>query len=802
MLLDFRGISQLGAETMGDKDHKLEAFLARPVLLNQGVLSSHDSLGVPLWSANFLTEWFKHDTIARKLDNFYSLSGTFCVRMTTNAMPFQTGLYYLNFYPQEMQTDTGRDNLSYSEWRTSFGISPLALVPNLSGYPGVYLNLADTSEQDLQVPYVGCWNSINLKKAVGNRLQLTCLSPLRGPTNNESVPYRIYAWMENITLHGADPWPLGTSVAFQGETSALDDLMKTAGVSQAQEALEMIGGTDISISGISGTVSKIADKFSTVPGVGEYAAPVAWLSGVISKTARMFGYSKPTDPRPSESVVQSPFREFGTCDGASGYMKLTVNRDQAVAIDPLGPTEEDEMAIKYILNRPQLLTLFQWAKNNAQGTLLWEQVLTPWRLYGYQSNYSLENRSAVTVVSNTYISYLSGLFMYWRGTINLTFTIVANKFYSGRLRVVYLLNTKGDDDTTAFDEPNKYSRVIDIRDATTIKVSFPFINVNHWACVNETYNEFIPAVKVYAETPLIGPETVANDVDIWVSLSTGDDFEFAGPRLDPYLNFLPITPGYQPSGRQAVDLSRVRPEGFTQDDTTENIIEEVEMAPKSAPHAAVVAHTQAIGDPVFSLRTLVKRPMPKCTFAMDAATYGLIVPFNNEVDVADDRVGTFLERVQVLYRFKRGGVRFAIRGLNRANNYQFKLVDIRGLDTRLKITKRVPNNIYQMTEKVGTPSIQFFQTIPTVADMPYREDLQGAICLEIPYYTLYSMMDAGPVLMPALPILNNFQPIKNGNLAIMWFNESAVTAATLYESAADDFNTGYLIGPPITFSLA
>ena len=128
--------------------------------------------------------------------------------------------------------------------------------------------------------------------------------------------------------------------------------------------------------------------------------------------------------------------------------------------------------------------------------------------------------------------FLSRIFRFWRGSHILSLHMVATKFHSGRIRMIYSpLSVTGDHRTEMYNNMSyTYSWVIDISDPTTWQVTVPFVSLNPWKKSDESAGR----IYFYVENVLVAPDNVADGISIVGSAMPGEDLEFAVPSLDSY----------------------------------------------------------------------------------------------------------------------------------------------------------------------------------------------------------------------------------------------------------------------------
>ena len=560
----------------------------------------------------------------------------------------------------------------------------------------------------------------------------------------------------------------------------------------------------------------------------------------------MFGYSKPHEARPPTHIANLPFYTFAHTESVSQTNKMTLSKDAGIMVKPLGPVPDEEMAIQYVAGRSAMYRSFDWLTTDPEDKILACDYITP-QTFFYRQYFNVRRNddtfhNGTDCIVHTFISYLASMFMYWRGGIKLTFNVAANKYFSGRLRILYQLDAENASPVAnPTQEPVKgnyiryFSKIIDIRDANTFTVEFPYVDVNPWrttTVVGARGWERAPKFYVIVEKALKSPESnVGNKITTWISVSAADDFVVSGPRITsnefnvPYAyQFFaaptsapssptptppanpPLSPPTTPAAEMRKffelnqDLPVVRAQGFTKTANSDATPAEIMMTERPPHEANVAAHTRAVGDPITSLRSLLHRPMMQCQVSMAAGSMGMINPweskfYDSATDTTNLAINTFLDRVKALYRFQAGGMRIYITGLP----YQpvhFKTINTEQIysnKTQFTIFKKMNGGVY-VVNPFGKNS---FLQLPRIADSIVREDLSGMASFELPYYTIYERAD-NMTYMPSTTDAWDIEP-SGARTALVWYNDVDVTL-NIYVAVADDYSMGYLMGPPITFT--
>lgn len=787
--------------------HQIKSFLERPHKLDYvkhwGVSEPYNQMCyVPIQTeiAKMLS--------TLKLEGFYGFSGKCRLRVLVNSQPFQTGVLQVAYWPKyEYHPNEPKKYERKAGFNVEF-MQDEALARCESGCPNVLLNIGSTSTCEMVVPYVGSTALMDLNQNSPfhnfGRFIFRALMPLRDATNSPECGISAYISFEDITVYATTP--LTATVEAQ------------SGVPQVVEAKQKG-----KISNIFNTVGRVSSALTSVPGLSSIAGPVSWLADTVSKVSSSFGFSKPHSTEPSCPVWINPVKDFPLCEGVDHSTKMTVTPKSEIEVRPLGETNEDEMAISHIVTKPMFFRAFQWRKDDQIGKLLQVLPVNPSSLNQKIEIKGVTDETRYDVHSHTFLSYLANLFQFWMGTIRFTFTIAGNKFYSGRLRFTYVPNVKEGSEGHHADEIYKkmqhtYTHIVDIRDADTFTVDCSYVSLTPWRQLLGKYNEKLEEgfLYVFVEQELRHPDTVSPNLGIIVHVSGLEDLTFAGPtrpRAAP-------ANGYDFDARHFPRT--VEAQGFTLPLSDQHAPANIPIVNDVTPANPLEAHKTSIGDPVTSLRQLLKRFIIN-DVVLWSTPLMLLQPFKL-LDVQDDSRTTindfvpadYIDFISSMYRFRKGGVRVALCGfkdrvlaahrnfdaLEHGNkDYFYATKSLNREHTRPSIVRQIDTDKEQFRREGLFATAYSF--------VPHDERNQSILQLEVPYYHPLSLMennryryvldskDAEKIDMKMVRTSHDFD-ITTSNVVTIWRDNQEPTNVEVYRAAADDFNCGFLVGPPPT----
>lgn len=842
-----------------DVTHDVTTFLGRPTKIGSGMFKSTDQPGVMLSSlqvedAIFASAPFRMHR--EKLMGYYGMSATAVFKLVTNPQPFEAGLYQIFYVPlKEGADDLG--NLWMLDDTSLANRTPLLInrLPFCTGMPNKIFNLDGASEVELRVPYIAPNAFFNLMEteSLWGTFYVQCILPLSTSDNGSTCGFTMYLSFEDVQLYGA---------ARPFETQGPEDLMSLPSVSELSERAEGLtnGSTKI---------SDVANTISSIPFLPAVAPEVTMTAKAVGAIASQFGFSKPNaDPNITRMAV-TPYGQPQNVDSTSNAFKLGTSEVQNSQIIPMGPTEEDEMSFLSLMQKPQFHGTVGWSTTDTAGKMLKYWPVNP--------NCELGG-DGLFFPSRMY--YLATMFRYWRGTIRYTFHVAATKFHSGRIRLVYDLDSQKTPNTN--DVGYNFSRVIDIRGGMTFTVECPYFattlfrNVPHLSNDQISSNWFITerdqvmqtftenALYMFVESDLRAAPNVAQNIAIAVFISAGNDFEFACPH-EPGFGFIngPLYPASS-SEQEAPKAANLLTQNYggmespfsdNEDWTSPTKTSKKRTEDKAAKRAMKVArkllHVKdsqapdvaatedmvlsmcgdvlpprvndmqaseiAIGEKVVSLRELVKKYMLTgwhFKTGRDSETYILypfMTPFSGTYTLDGKEVAqwsaNYIARAKALFRFYKGGMRYLVRSavaspLEVCFDVQPRLNEL--------ATGAYPftfGTASQMTFAMSPGDAVFTSTVTYTMSLasflPVESHLQGGAEFQVPYYSKY----------PFSVSRNNTQDLQGKAFHDLYLDGTGTgdhptgivyvgldtvenTLVRLYQSAADDFQLGFMLGAP------
>jgi len=660
-----------------------------------------------------------------KLRGFVGFSGTFNIKLTWNTDPTMLGMFLVAYTPPGCSVPTAA---------STFGKQTF-----YSGCPHVIINIAETTSATLSIPYVGESNVIPLyptqvpldpsDRSYLGHIHIIPIVALASAISPNAINMSLFINIENLKTYGVQP-----RLAVVQASAAL------AGILEATKKSKIVSSTF-------GNISKYLNDNHDTSFVGGLSRVGGWAFGAASKISDLLGWSKPLDVQNLMGVVQLPYRDLYTCDTTFVGAKASHNYDQGISDLDLSGRAVDEMTIAAIVDRPNLIPNvaditepevghMALAKSFPEGTMI-GSIPVGADMYHIST---IDNSNTYT--SFTQISYISKLFEFWRGAIRIYVRPVCTKFHSARIRVVFVPGDKITDQELILNTMQyTYAHVVDIRDATTYDIEIPFVHTFPWRRTNNS----IGYLYFFVENPLIAPENVSDTIYFPLFVSGGQDFELAVPTIKHI-------------GVPSPVLNVAHVEGFS------DLANLVNIAPNTSSDS-VTAHSMSIGDPVRSLRAVLKRFWPAGSFGNSNTKFFLSSePSCRSVATTSDAVQRDLTMFTTwLYGFHRGGMRWY------AQNYY---------PARISTINQVTSD--SLTETgVGVSQDSDLMPVQTVT---LGATDTGKI--EIPYYN------------PSVCVNHWLRGNTNSSGLLYDYWTGATTGSVFCRALADDFSFGFLVGAP------
>nr|AWK77844.1 nonstructural polyprotein [Darwin bee virus 8] len=719
---------------MPDEHWMAAKQLSKPVVIQHFTWTADSKVGTVLSSFNFPEVISSIDSIHTETLNMYSFfKFNWNLKFQINGTRFHSGQLMASFDPFFQALDT----YTPGNARTFDAVYA-------TGLPNVKLNASSNQPVEMVIPYVHPRNFMTTNSTSTDllgRIRISVLNPLRlaeGASSQLSVTVYLYATdpSVHVPIYRHQYLPTVVYAEQSMDVSALLGSMKQQG----------------------------ADIFGNLS-TGNFGGAIKSASPLLKFGMDLLGLDYPARVVHPQSHI-NPLGVMAHGKGVDQSYRLALNPNSGHVAEPEQTgTTRDECDIDYIKKVPMLFRQVVWRDDQKSGDLLTKFPVT--------CNIACQtddfDRSEET--SNTYLSYLSNLFAYWRGSLDYNLELVSTQFHTGRLLIAFVPNHISTDPTLTQAYSCPYV-VVDLQETSNVQITIPFTSAIIWKTTqitNTTANDenIVGQVYIFVLNPLVRPSNVASAVEFNLYISAGDDFKFAVPRA----NLMNPRYFHVDAVEQSMALDRMSTRTST---ISEN------PAISTAFGSPLVPEKNYFGEE-FSLLDLSKRysylkegalsvsvgPNSSFLLAPQLTDY----PYSDQYVPGDGAVNTTLSSVQSLFACWTGSLR-----LKFATNL--------ARDTKYWLTAtHVPLSIKNLGTRAGAG---FALQRTNLAQ-------NSALEVEFPCYVPYSFVLAqgayvGGTVAPA----EIGECVLNSNVA----SDDTTAILTTYMAAGDDYRPFYLIPPP------
>nr|WAX26101.1 MAG: RNA-dependent RNA polymerase [Army ant associated dicistrovirus 3] len=788
---------RLRNEFHDDRNHSVISFLQRPRIV-QTVLWQAQTANTQLVAFDVPTGIFS--TMHRnKLDGFTSVRADAVIRVQVNAQPFQAGRLIAQVVPIPFLM--GEDRVA----ECVRALDRKVVMHN------VQLDISKQSEVTIRIPYVSPFFAFDLIAGQYEwaRFVLSVYSPLN-QVSQVALQVNVWAYFDNIELGYPTLSPLYTP------TEQITDQIKLNTLQDISKAVEGKGFVTQAAGVLDQVVQSGADLVSGfVPSLGSVVKPVAKVTDAAfdvymalrDQLSFIPGLSKPEPTFHGKTVLVRPTQNFGTGDGVDHGFKLAMhNMNRLDFIRNWAGSDMDELSFDYLKRMPNYISTFNYTNNSTFGTLLWSTNITPtYRSAPVQVVVGEDTQIAnVTIPTPTHLQYICGPFQQWRGSLIYTFKFVKTDYHSGRVEICFIPFAGASDvsaQPTRFDYV--YKIVVDLREQTEVSFAVDYTSVTPYKFINHSvdpitfsgqWNETrawaTGQLVVRAITPLqLGSNIVSSTIQCLVEVKAGDDFEVTIPVKQ---SFLPVRNLSTPADEITDQIFATAGSRDLRSEYVEHKIDIpsitgiVSNIPPITPEKALAC----VGESFGSFRTYIKR------FAWFSAKNGRYYAAYNDFNPPNLNTGIViidgirypwlatrssavqdlgfdpLMYISNMYAFFRGGVRYKYWSSGTNDLVKASLV---GTYPRVQNVPQVMSaNAYELNDKIIYEFSMPFNSPTALAPVNYVEDAQVE----------------DTVSSPTVMMITNATPEEEDNQTIC-----------VARAAADDFDLGYFIGPPLAFNL-
>lgn len=532
-------------------DADLGNFFQRPVKIYEKEWGLGITFGEDFdpWSL-----FFQNKRVINRISNFNLLRCKLHLKFLVNGTPFHYGNVIAAYNPLDVFDDTAPSLTSLINQD----------LIQLSQKPHIYLNPTTSQGGEMELPFFYHKNYLSVPDsdwAQMGRIYLRTMNDLRHAAGgSDTVTISVFAWAADVSLAvptSVEPGTLTPQAKednipnkSKGKMKAKKSSKPKNSVSAPSEHTE--ANTKGMISGPATAVAKAAGALKVIPFLTPYATAAEFAADKTAAIAKLFGYSRPAvtrDPEPYKPVPASSLALTTVPDLAN---KLSVDDQQALTIDTriAGVGNEDTLTIKSIAGRETFLTKFIWNTSRNPEELLWNARINPclWAESGTGPGKAYHIPACCMAAMP---------FRYWTGSMKFRFQVVKSAYHKGRIKLVYDPKFFGSNEYNT-----NYLEVIDITDKSDFTVTVG--NGQERTLLTHLDLGLDGVTEGYSTTPYTADnkgngvlgfyvvnklttnnETAADEVEVNVFVSMGDDFEVFVPE-DKFLDFVYSRSGAPP----------------------------------------------------------------------------------------------------------------------------------------------------------------------------------------------------------------------------------------------------------------
>lgn len=264
---------------------------------------------------------------------------------------------------------------------------------------------------------------------------------------------------------------------------------------------------------------------------------VSTLAKVASTVLKDFNCDNPTDISPVKYLIPTASHSWCAGTGVNEQLQNLRLDYSCLGVNRSGDMDGSETLVKNVVSRFGLLLPFEWSSvdsaKNKMGYKLYEMNVHP--MADKNRMRSWPNARMLTDYSVPPVGVVSSMYMYWRGSLELRFDIIASSFHTGRLLIAYIPGVSGDASVTIEQARNSAHAVFSLNDSTSFTFIVPYIADRPWwhrryAGPQKRHEISAPSkLFIFVLNPLVPMDQVTSTIKIYPYIRGGADFEVAVP---------------------------------------------------------------------------------------------------------------------------------------------------------------------------------------------------------------------------------------------------------------------------------
>jgi hypothetical protein len=374
------------------------------------------------------------------------------ITIQINATPQHMGLLCLWYDPFNQYADTSFTPTTYTG-------KPGPKTPNVftvSGQPHAYLQACDSDPIDLPIRYEhpqSCLttNSIDPITNMGTFGVMVINALECPPTSSSSVTVQMWMSFENVEV-GIPIWNHTPAIPAiqQSEDREVVDLrtpddyvevgaMKDEDSYGPPRQAKQTAWWEKGLGFLAGVGGAVWNGFT-----GNWGGAVR--NGVEAVKSLLM--DKPPDPLRAVNNMLFPVPPLAHTQGVAGYVRLDAAPMGGYTNIDFSSSDPIEQKMMTIMKTPMMCYRFNWSESDAPGTQLFRLPVTP-SVCNYQQvggDYRLisgtvaETPGTYILRNPTYLSKVSSLFRFWKGSIKYHFQFITTSLHTGKVMCTFIPN--------------------------------------------------------------------------------------------------------------------------------------------------------------------------------------------------------------------------------------------------------------------------------------------------------------------------------------------------------------------------
>lgn len=484
---------------MPDEHWMAAKQLSKPVVIRQFSWSVDSAAGSEMNAFDFPLVITENDSLHQETLRMYSFfKFNWVLRFQLNGTKFHSGQLIVSWDPF---SQAGPVNAR---------VRPFGLV-YATGLPNVLLNASSNEPVEITIPFVHPRNFLTTNSSRGfdrlGTIRVNVLNQLRAAEgSSQALSITTWLYADSPSVHV----PIYRH-----------DLLVPE-IERAESSMDLVKG--LIGEDASNLISDAGSTFGNLV-TGNFGGAIKSGGSTLTGLAKILGLDYPSRP----VIEQSHINPLGPMSPGKGvdmsYRLGTDPRGGHVPLSEQTGSTRDECDMNVIKKVPMLFRQVNWSDSRAVGTILTYFPVTP-NLCAIDSGVS----------QNTFLSWFSNAFCFWRGALSFKFEWVSTQFHTGRVLIAFVPNYFESSPTLqqAFSCPNA---VVDLQQSSVCTITVPFTSPTLWKrtdidTAGGQDDQVVGFVYVYVLNPLVRPSNVADTVEFNIYSMAEDDFEFAVPRAN------------------------------------------------------------------------------------------------------------------------------------------------------------------------------------------------------------------------------------------------------------------------------